>query len=184
MAWLWSVRGGLRALLPSGGSPSVLDDLPGRSFLKVGSQCLECCSCFNRTTVASPVVADLCLLPPAFLSGFVSDLGAGWVCVWLVVVCLPDVLALLITGCPCSSLVTFVLKPPPSDPSRGAHTSHGCCLLSVCPWLCVCTVCPVGYALVSGLPEVTLCPPSEGVSSHKMPLCPFVADVGFGHVVK
>ena len=39
VAWLWSIWGGLRALFPSGeGSPSVLDDLSGRSFLKVGSQ--------------------------------------------------------------------------------------------------------------------------------------------------
>ena len=186
VAWLWSIRGGLRALFPSGeGSLSVLDDLSGRSFLKVGSQCLECCSCFNWTTVASTIVADLCLFPPSFLLGFVSEtwglVRCVYVCSWL---CVFLMLTLPITGCPCLSLVTFVLKPPPSDPSRGTHTSHGCCLLSVCPWLCVCSVCPVGYALVSGLPEATLCPPSEGVNSRKMPLCPFAADVGFGHVVK
>ena len=43
----------------------------------------------------------------------------------VVLVCFPDLLTLLITGCPCLSLITFVLKPPSSDPGRGAHASSG-----------------------------------------------------------
>ena len=39
---------------------------------------------------------------------------------------------------------------------------QGCRLLLACPRLCVRSVCTAGYALVLGLPEEALCPPSEG----------------------
>ena len=40
------------------GPPSGLVAVSGRSFLKVGSQCLQSRSSCNWTTVASAVVAD------------------------------------------------------------------------------------------------------------------------------
>lgn len=42
----------------------------------------------------------------------------------------------------------------------------------------------MAYALLSGLPEVALCPPRGGLSSRETRLCPFIAGVAFGRVAE
>lgn len=49
--------------------------------------------------------------------------------------------------------------------------ARGCHVLPACPRLRVCSVRTVGYALVLGLPEEALCPPSEGSATTR---CHFV----------